>query len=174
MGEIQVSTSTACLPESGWASLTAATDAASGYIRSLLKQIDQPMRVRTQSSMDLARFERPRSLLIEAFSQASKEAQTNEEQATPSLAALREAIALLGQLPESVEPPEPVIEPSGAVAWTWDFEDGRFLVLAVRGQGRVERSAVVDGIESFGRSPLSDRLGHEEHLLLKHFRSAHA
>jgi hypothetical protein len=113
--------------------------------------------------------------LFEALLDTAKfAAQAPADQLVPMQETVREAIALLRMLPPEVEMPEPVIEPAGAISWLWDRGNDGFLVLAVDGKGRVQRSAVIDGAESWGENTLSEALAAEELVLLRHFRVSHA
>lgn len=121
------------------------------------------------------RFATPAELLVEALIDAAKFAfQAPGEQLVPSADTQREAIKLLRMLPPDIDIPEPVIEPSGAISWSWDRGRDGFLILAVDGKGRVQRSALIDGDESWNTTPLSDSLQAEELALLARFRVAHA
>ena len=95
------------------------------------------------------------------------------EQRLPTAATYREALTVLDMLPPNIAPPEPAIEPSGAIAWSWEWDDGRFLVLAVNGTGKLQLSAIVDGAEYTDTSALSERWSDEEVKLLSRFRSVH-
>jgi hypothetical protein len=66
----------------------------------------------------------------------------SDERVMPSASAYNEAVELLGSLPSWV-PPIPVMEPSGAIGFEWDFGRNRFFVLAVDGTGRIEYSAIL-------------------------------
>lgn len=128
----------------------------------------------TVSATEKRRFDQPAGLLFTALEEATRLAQeAPEEQLIPSPDTVREGIALLRMLPPDVEMPEPVIEPSGALSWAWERDDGSFLVLAVNGQGQVQRSAVLDGTEAWGLAPLSERLSPDELALLTRFRVPH-
>ena len=128
----------------------------------------------TVSATEQRRFDQPAGLLISALEEATRLARdAPDEQIVPGPDTVREGIALLRMLPPDVEMPEPVIEPSGALSWAWERDDGSFLALAVTGKGQVQRSAVLDGTEAWGSAPLSERLAPEELALLTRFRVPH-
>jgi hypothetical protein len=129
----------------------------------------------TASAIERDRFATPAELLVDALMDAAKFAfQAPGEQLVPSADTKREAIELLRMLPPDIDIPEPVIEPSGAISWSWDRGSAGFLILAVDGKGRVQRSALIDGEESWDTTPLSDSLPAEELALLARFRLANA
>jgi hypothetical protein len=129
----------------------------------------------TVSVTQLDRFATPAGLMFEAFRDAAAyAAEVPSEQAAPSAKALREACNLLLMLPPDTEAPEPVVEPGGALSWLWDRGASGFLVLAVDGKGRLQRSAVIDGVESWDTSALAGSFAAEETALLRHFRVSHA
>ncbi len=129
---------------------------------------------KTPSVIEQDRFQKPMSALVDAAIDQADIALESSDHVVPSGETYLEAIKLLRMLPANVEAPEPVIEPSGAIAWMWSRDTGDFLVLAVNGKGRVQRSAVLDGRESHGATILSDRLTHAEFALLASFPSSHA
>jgi hypothetical protein len=89
------------------------------------------------------------------------------EQLPPSPAALREAFNLLEALPSWCIAPTPIVEPSGAVSFEWDLGPGRWLVLAVKGTGAIEHSAMLGlGNEQYGTRSFTGRLGKHELGLL--------
>lgn len=130
--------------------------------------------VATSSAVEQGRYVLPLSLLNERIAEAAALALESDEQLPPTSIATREAWLLLEMMPSNISPPEPVIEPSGAIAWTWERDDGPFLVLAVNGTGRLQHSAIIDGQQRHGSRPMSDRLEELELGLLARFAPAHA
>lgn len=168
-----MSNASLCMPDSRFGLLGQITVAVSGYTQSSRRRLDEPVKAHTPSAMEQARFEWPASALLEVFAEATDEAAQNPEQSAPTSVALEEAICLLKMLPIGIDSPEPVVEPSGTIAWLWDRGDQGFLVLAVDGTGRLQRSAVIDGQEIADGFPLSSRLPADAMRSLAHFRSTH-
>jgi hypothetical protein len=92
----------------------------------------------------------------------------------PSQATIAEAYAVLEMLPSNVQPPEPVIEDSGTIAWVWDRWQGKFLALAVNGTGMIQRSAVINGDSSWATTRMLDRLSESDLELVAKFSASHA
>ena len=89
------------------------------------------------------------------------------DQSLPAPAAMHEADLLLGALPTWCAAPAPLIEPSGAIAFEWDMGPNRWLVLALKGTGTLEHSAILgQGIELHGTTNFSGSLGKRERDLL--------
>jgi hypothetical protein len=89
------------------------------------------------------------------------------EQAVPTSAAMREADELLTALPQWCVAPVPTVEPSGAIAFEWDLGPGRWLVLALKGTGTIEHSAMLGlGNELYGTTNFSGTLGRHALALL--------
>lgn len=104
--------------------------------------------------------------LDESYREAVSLAATGE-QALPSPAALREAHELLAALPHWCSPPAALVEPSGAIAFEWDSGPHRWLILALRGTGTIEYSAVLGlGVEKWGVGNFAGNLGGDELELL--------
>jgi hypothetical protein len=89
------------------------------------------------------------------------------EQSVPTSAAMREADELLTALPQWCVAPVPTVEPSGAIAFEWDLGPSRWLVLALKGTGTLEHSAMLGlGNELYGTRNFSGTLGRYEMALL--------
>lgn len=82
------------------------------------------------------------SELQDACDQARRQA-ADAQQTAPSGAAQWEAERLIAALPGWCGRPTPIVENSGAIALEWDLESGHWLVLAVRGVGTIEYSAIL-------------------------------
>ena len=105
--------------------------------------------------------------LGESYQEAAEEARAGEQR-LPSPGALQEAKQLLEALPNWCAAPSPVIEPSGAIALEWDLGPRRWLVLALKGTGTIEHSAVLGlGNEFFGTTNFAGALGKRELGLLR-------
>lgn len=129
----------------------------------------------TTSHIEQDRFTVTIDLLIEALEDAARLTFASpREQAEVGPDTVREGMTVLRMLPTDVDLPEPVIEPSGALSWLWDRAADGFLVLAVNGRGHVQRSALIDGEESWGTTELTGRFAPEELALLARFRVSHA
>lgn len=129
----------------------------------------------TASATARDRFETPAEMLVDALFEAAVFAsQSPGEQCIPSADTQQEAIKLLRMLPSDIDMPGPVIEPSGAISWSWERGGDEVLILAVDGKGRVQRSAIVDGEESWDTTPLAENLQAEDLALLARFRVWHA
>lgn len=104
--------------------------------------------------------------LAESYREAKSLANSGE-QVVPSPATLSEAFQFLEALPSWCEPPTPIVEPSGAISFEWDFGPGRWLVLAIKGTGAIEHSAMLGlGNEQYGTRNFAGRLGKHELGLL--------
>lgn len=89
------------------------------------------------------------------------------EQTIPTSAAMREADEFLTALPPWCLSPVPIVEPSGAIAFEWDLGPSRWLVLALKGTGTIEHSAMLGlGNEQSGTRNFSGALGRHEIALL--------
>ena len=180
--------STAVLRATGSAIGSTATNTMTDMISAAARRFVQPLdfdlafalakpaaNAPTASATERDRFETPTELLLDALIVAARFAfQAPGEQLVPSADTQREAIELLRMLPLDADMPEPVIEPSGAISWTWDRGGDEILILAVDGTGRVQRSAVVDGDESWDTTPLTESLRSENLALLARYRVSHA
>ena len=149
----------------GWSSA-----ALSGGVSDVARQISgHVMRVlsdagRTASGQRFLLAER--TALIDNYAEAQALAEHGESVA-PTPATLREAHSLLAALPSWAAAPSPTIEPSGAIAFEWDFGPNRFLVFAVNGTGIVEHSAILGlGNEYWGTKNFAGTLGKHELRLL--------
>jgi hypothetical protein len=61
-----------------------------------------------------------------------------------------------------------MIEPSGAIAFEWDLGPSRWLVLALKGTGTIELSAILGlGSEIHGKTTFTGGLGRREIQLLR-------
>ncbi len=104
--------------------------------------------------------------LAASYKEAEEQAQF-EDQALPSAGAMKEAQELLEALPHWCATPMPTIEPSGAIAFEWDMGPGRWLVLALKGTGTIEHSAILGlGNERWGTGNFAGTLGAHERRLL--------
>lgn len=107
-------------------------------------------------------------VLDESYRDAQLQAQHDEEQISPSPAAMQEANDLLINLPSWCPTPSPVIEPSGAIALEWDLGPNRWLLLALKGTGTIELSAILGlGNEVHSKATFAGGLGKREHELLR-------
>ena len=80
---------------------------------------------------------------------------------------MNEAYELLKALPQWCVAPYPIVEPSGAIALEWDLGPNRWLVLALKGTGKIEHSAMLGmGNEQSGTRNFSGALGGHESALL--------
>lgn len=175
------------MPGATWSSTSLPTSAITDYALKLTAGLvfpfdrfveglanDLTMQSRaTSSAIEQDRFERPMLALYEALAEAHEVAAVSEDHMMPSVPTLREARKLLRMLPRDVAMPEPVIEPSGTIAWSWDHAGVGYVVLAVNGTGAVQRSAVIGGTLMHGRSAMSDRLAPDDLALVARFRLAH-
>lgn len=104
--------------------------------------------------------------LSESYKEAGRVA-CEKEQALPTPAAMHEAHELLTALPHWCVAPSPIVEPSGAIAFEWDLGPNRWLVLALKGTGTIEHSAMLGmGNEQSGTRSFSGALGRHELALL--------
>lgn len=83
----------------------------------------------------------PHAALLDAYDDPAFLA--DSEYTKPTADALNEALRLIDLLPTWAEPPIPVVEPSGAIALTWDRGPHQFLAFAVDGTRRLEHSAIL-------------------------------
>lgn len=97
-----------------------------------------------------------------------------ESAVVPTEGTIAEAYAILEMLPYNVQPPEPVIEDSGTIAWVWDHSVGKFLALAVNGTGMIQRSSNIDGQRDWATTPMLDRLSEGDLDVLAKFSASHA
>lgn len=106
--------------------------------------------------------------LDESYRDAQAQAQHDEEQISPSPAAMQEANDLLISLPPWCPTPSPAIEHSGAIALEWDLGPNRWLLLALKGTGSIELSAILGlGNEFHWKTTFAGGLGKREHELLR-------
>lgn len=104
--------------------------------------------------------------LSAGYEEAEKLVSTRE-QALPTPAAMREAHEFLAALPQWCIAPVPTVEPSGAIAFEWDLGSNRWLVLALKGTGMIEHSAMLGlGNEQSGTRNFAGALGRHELGLL--------
>lgn len=100
----------------------------------------------------------PKGKLDERLAMASEMAAIGEGQ-MPVAAAVAEAHALIDSLPEALNRPAPVVEPSGAIAFEWDLDPDHYAILAVKGTGVLEYSiATAPGERHWGYAPFTGRL----------------
>lgn len=105
--------------------------------------------------------------LSTGYQEASRLAAAGDEQVVPTSAAMREADELLTALPPWCVAPVPTVEPSGAIAFEWDLGPSRWLVLALKGTGTIEHSAILGmGNEMHGTRNFAGTLGRHEIALL--------
>lgn len=105
--------------------------------------------------------------LSSSYQEAGRLSSDGDEQAVPSSSAMREADELLIALPQWCVAPVPTVEPSGAIAFEWDLGPNRWLVLALKGTGTIEHSAMLGpGNELYGTRNFSGTLGRHEMALL--------
>jgi len=105
--------------------------------------------------------------LTAGYQEARRLATGDSEQGIPTSAAMREAEELLIALPQWCIAPIPIVEPSGAIAFEWDLGPGRWLVLALKGTGTIEHSAMLGlGNELHGTRNFAGALGRHEIALL--------
>ncbi|MBL8344913.1 MAG: hypothetical protein JNN03_05695 [Rubrivivax sp.] len=146
--------------------MSSVVDLPSPYIATRTAAQAAPSRVATTRSV--------RELNLENAWSALAKALQDDLPVTPTVAAIDEAFEILEMLPSGIQPPEPVIEDSGTIAWVWDSEVGKFLALAVNGTGTIQRSAIIAGKRSWDTTPLLDRLSGADVEVLARFRSLHA
>ena len=154
----------------GWSSA-----ALAGGVSDVARQISsQVIRVladagRTASGQRFLLAER--AALMDNYAEAQALAERGESVA-PTPATLREAHSLLAALPSWDAAPSPTVEPSGAIAFEWDFGPNCFLVFAVKGTGILEHSAILGlGNEYWGTKNFAGTLGkHELSLLVELMR----
>ena len=105
--------------------------------------------------------------LAEACAEATAQAADGEQYA-PTAAAQLEAQQLVLALPSWCGRPQPIVENSGAIALEWDLHGGRWLVLAVKGIGTLEYSAIfADQTQKTGVWNFTGVLGAEPIALLR-------
>ena len=124
-----------------------------------------------QDTFRTATGQNPIISTIPALNESYKEAEIQArfgEQTLPAPAAMREAQELLEALPHWCAVPSPMIEPSGAIAFEWDMGPNRWLVLALKGIGTIEHSAMLGlGNELWGARNFAGALGRHEWTILK-------
>lgn len=104
--------------------------------------------------------------LTQGYREAVEQAHS-AEQDYPTPAAMREAHELLAALPQWSPAPGATVEPSGAIAFEWDLGPHRWLVLALKGTGTIEYSAMLGlGNEDYGTRNFAGTLGRHELALL--------
>ncbi len=105
--------------------------------------------------------------LGESYREAEAQAQYGE-QTMPSAGAMQEAQELLEALPTWCSMPTPIVEPSGTIAFEWDLGPNRWMVLALKGTGTIEHSAILGrGNELWGTRNFAGTLGEHERRLLQ-------
>lgn len=105
--------------------------------------------------------------LDDSYREAEAQAQYGE-QLMPSAGAMHEARELLEALPTWCSMPTPLIEPSGTIAFEWDLGPNRWMVLALKGTGTIEHSAILGrGNELWGTRNFAGTLGEHERRLLQ-------
>lgn len=147
----------------GASSVSSGVSDAAGHLASQLKRILLDS-VRTASGQ--AVILPAHAALRDGYKEAEELAK-HGDQALPTTAALREAHELLSTLPQWCAAPVPVVEPSGAIAFEWDMGPNRWLVLALKGTGTIEHSAMLGfGNELWGATNFAGTLGRRESALL--------
>lgn len=147
----------------GASSISAGVSGAAEHLSSELKRVflDTVRTARGQAAILPAHI-----ALSAGYAEAQKLAD-DENQALPTPAAMREAHELLAALPQWCIAPVPIVEPSGAVAFEWDLGPHRWLVLALKGTGTIEHSAMLGlGNEQSGTRNFAGALGRHELALL--------
>lgn len=114
---------------------------------------------------------RENSVLLDQLAEACAEATAQAadgEQYAPTAAAQFEAQQLVQALPSWCGRPQPIVENSGAIALEWDLHGGLWLVLAVKGIGTLEYSAIfADQTQDAGVWNFTGVLGAEPIALLR-------
>ncbi len=112
-------------------------------------------------------------LLVPALDEAKLLASRGWQQ--PEAGTIAEASRLLVLLAaDGWRAPEVLVEPEGAIAFEWDAGARGWLRLSVRGQGRVEHSAVIEGDEYAQGEDLAEQLpGWVSALLVRLLRTGH-
>jgi hypothetical protein len=148
----------------GTSSVSAGVSDAAEHLSSQLKRVFLDT-VRTASGQ--AVILPAQAALSTGYQEASRLAAGGDEQTVPTSAAMREADELLTALPQWCVAPVPMVEPSGAIAFEWDLGPGRWLVLALKGTGTIEHSAMLGlGNELHGTRNFAGTLGRHEIALL--------
>lgn len=128
----------------------------------------------TATANEQDRFLTPASLLMEALlSGARMVSEAPAKYRFPTPAAVQEAIIVLTSLPADVDIPEPAVEPTGTILWSWS-RNGDFLVIGVDGSGQLQLSYVIDGAEDVDTVALAGSIAPEVLELLARFRVSHA
>ena len=152
----------------GTSSISAGVSGAAGHMAAQLKRVYLDT-VRTASGQ--AVILPVQAALSAGYQEAGRLAESGE-QAAPTPAAIREADELLTALPQWCVAPVPTVEPSGAIAFEWDLGPSRWLVLALKGTGTIEHSAMLGlGNEQHGTRNFSGALGRHEMALLSELMS---
>ena len=147
----------------GTASISAGVSDAAEHLAEQLRQVLLDT-VRTVSGQSV--FLPVHAALSESYQEAQVLA-PHGHQALPTSSALREAHELLTALPHWCVPPEPGIEPSGAISFEWNLGPHRWLVFALKGIGTIEYSAMLGlGNEQWGTRNFAGTLGQHEFTLL--------
>lgn len=147
----------------GTSSVSAGVSDAAEHLASQLKTVFLDS-VRTASGQAVIL---PAQAALSAGYQAAGRLAAGGEQDVPTPAAMREAHELLTALPQWCVAPVPAVEPSGAIAFEWDLGPGRWLVLALKGTGTIEHSAMLGvGNELYGTRNFAGTLGRHELALL--------
>ena len=147
----------------GTGSVTGGVSGAAGYLAAQFRRLAlEKMRTARGQAAVLPSH----AALVDGYLEAQSLVPSGE-QVLPTSAALNEAVQLLEALPSWCAPPSPIIEPSGAISFEWDLGPGRWLVLAVKGTGAIEHSAMLGlGNEQYGTRNFTGRLGKHELKLL--------
>ena len=144
-------------------SISAGVSVAAGHMATQLKRVYLDT-VRTASGQAVVL---PVQAALSAGYQEARRLAESGEQASPTSAAMREADELLSALPQWCVAPAPTVEPSGAIVFDWDLGPSRWLVLALKGTGTIEHSAMIGlGNELHGTRSFSGALGRHEMALL--------
>jgi hypothetical protein len=148
----------------GMSSVSAGVSDTAEHLASQLKRVFLDT-VRTASGQ--AVILPAQSSLSAGYKEATRLATGGDEQVVPTSAAMREADELLTALPQWCIAPAPTVEPSGAIAFEWDLGPSRWLVLALKGTGMIEYSAILGlGNEMHGTRNFAGTLGRHEIALL--------
>ena len=147
----------------GTSSISAGVSDAAEHLASQLKRVLLDT-VRTASGQAVIL---PTHMALRKGYKEAEELAQQGDQALPTPAAMREAHELLTALPQWCVAPLPIIEPSGAIAFEWDLGPNRWLVLALKGTGKIEHSALLGfGNEQSGTRNFAGTLGGHESALL--------
>lgn len=150
----------------GFVNRKASTFGASEMAGQLLQRVTQFFNDAARSALGATRWNDPLEKLFHSYEESCVLASRGEYRA-PSPWAVLEAMDLIESLPTWAPTPTPLMEPSGAISLEWEFDRGRFFVLAVDGTGRIEYSAIVGlGDERFGVGNFSGAIPRHAQTLL--------